>query len=482
MRRKHWARWLAPLSAAPPAAAVGELISRDAPMIGAAGAALLASASALWVLRERRPLRLAGYVTATSLLAGCVGAPIMYALAEGISLRDPPALPLALGFLCALGGVVGLSWGIASGAALALAVRGGPRPSRSLFVAGAAWMVAAAAKLAFTEWVARPHVVALLVGGALLVVISPLFRARSPAAPEEPAPAHEPRRASAWAWGALALVGPGLAAGVVVLERSIPRDWVPSATPLLAAALVPALLAAAAGAFSARGRAPIWVALRALFACALSGLVCAPLTYVVVAAVSVGEVPADASTLGLVSLFGGAIGAPVGLVLGVLFGGALGLVARLRRGALAGPIERASIGALWATAGGGALLVELNALPGEHFVTLGAIGDANSVTVTVTAAAVALGGLALGGRALLRLTRAWRLLASARRGEHAEYAVALRSELDADEEALAALPAYLPFGRLDGVLVRRADPSPAPFRHATVSELVALVPAPAPAS
>ncbi len=483
MRREHWARWLAPLSVAPPAAALGDLVSRDAPAIGAAGAALLASASALWVLRERRPLRLAGYVTATSLLAGCVGAPIVYALAEGISLRDPPALPLALGFLCALGGVLGLGWGFAAGAALALAVRGRPGPARSLFVAGTAWMVAAVAKLAVLEWEASSHLVALLAGGALLVVVSPLLRARSAAAPDEPAPAREPQRerASAWGWGALALVGPGLALGVVVLERSIPRDWVPSAMPLLAAALVPALLAALAGAFSARGRAPVWVALRALFACALSGLVCAPLTYAVVVTVRFGEVPADPSTLGLVSLFGGAIGAPVGLLLGVLFGGALALVARLRRGALARPIERASIAALWVAAGALALFIELVAAPDRYLVDFGVSfsGYGSSLAVCVASGLVVLFGLVLGARALLRLVRAWRLLASARRGRDAEYAVALRSELDADEETLAALPAYLPFGRLDGVLVRRADPSPAPFRQATVQELVALVPGPA---
>lgn len=478
--------WLAPLVAAPPAAIFGALIAQDRSsiawsVVGAIVGAVLTALCGLWAMRERSPLRLLGRFIASATVAGSLGAPVTLLTLE-LALGDHDRSPAAffpLGFTSAIGCVFGLAYGVGCGLVLALMLRlhrGPSRARRAVAIGGASWATTAVATLASSADRGTSGLLLLLLGcGVTMLVLSPLLRKKHEVSLCREREAPQVAGRSRGRLNAALLLGPGLAVGLVVLDRFIPRDMLPSGSiHLLAAGLAPALLAALVGAWSMRSaRSPASVCLRGFVACTFAGAICAPSTYLVLVAATFGEVELDLRTFWLVSLFGGAIGVPTGLVLGVVFGGALAAVARLCRGVNARWIERASLGAAWLAAGGAAIVVHYLLGPSEALEWPSAMP---MTSVVVTAAIVVMvAGLVLGGPAALRLVRAWRLLSAARRGERSDYAVVARDEIE-DDEAIAALPAYLPFGRLDAVLVRTIDPARAPFRDAPLTELVALVP------
>lgn len=465
--------WLAPIAAVPPAAALGAAVWSEAPAIGAAIAAAIGAGAGLFVARRRRPSQalhdfFAFSMVASTLAFGGSALATMHASA--------PIDPFDLSARLVAGALVGMAYGVVIGAALALVLRARSLGATGLFAVGLGWTVVPVSLALVTK---DPGRLAALVGilgwlgavASLRADLQALARSSAGAGARERAartPAPFVRRA-------LVLLGPGYAIGAVVLERVVPGHMLRAPGDLMLAALVPALLASLVGAFGlcASGRG---LAARAPFAGVVAGFVCAPLTYLVLRAS--GSPPLFGQSvlreLFFVAIDGGMLGAPLGLALGVSFVPALALVSRLGRGVHARTFERAAAGALWI------LAASLAAIP----LALGWDGPrcewARRLPEAVhgVLAIVLLGGVALGAPAWARAIRAVGFVCLARRGRLAGWAVVHRAALDADDATVAALPAYLPLGDTDGVLVRLGEGPAAPFRSASMPELVARVPAP----
>ncbi len=458
--------WLAPFAVVPPAAMVGTLLGWEhagiaPPITGALVAAVLAGAVASFGIRERRPFRLAMHVFGGMALAGSLGLPAAtFAL-------DPTRYGVDWSTMCLAGALIGLMFGFVAALALALMLRvhRGIHARRNAVAAtGAIWIVFGSLTL-YTDWHAPPLLMAIGVG---LILVAPLWR---PSTVSEPHVRQSEDDGGAPAMGSgtmgvLLVLGPGYALGLAVLEGAIPLSMLPGgALQLLVAGLSPAFLAALVGSFSARASLPLWVGMRALAASTIAGVLCAPLTYFLVVAWPGKDF--DANEFGWVVLFGGMIGAPAGIGFGVLFALTLAGMSRLSRGMLSPLIARTCVGALWIAAGALVVLVGKIGL-----VSMPVLDDATSAMGA--SILVALVGSVLFVLASVRLARALLLLRQARRGHRSDYEVIAASEVD--ENIVATLPMYLPFGRTDAVLVRRADPERAPFRGAPLIEPVALVP------
>lgn len=474
--------WLAPLVVAPPAAVLGAAVGGaplgpDDPnlvwsLVGALTAGLLAALSGCSGMRERRPERLWGRVATSAALAGGI---LLLATLGARELVSTGSLGWGLrdgGFLFGYGAVGGLAFGLVAGLWLALMLRlrrGPSRTRRMAILGGTGWVATAAALLVPAPHASAPALV-LLVCGLAALMLSPLLGARDGLAPDAPEVLQAaPQATGRSSLGGLLLLGPGFPLGLVVLERVVPDSMHEGGLDLLVASVVPALLAALVGAWSMRGGAgPAHIGVRALAACLFAGAACAPLTYLTL--VASGGAGFSLRDLGLVSLIGGGVGIPIGLALGVPFAAAVAALSRLSRGALARPIERAWLGVVWLAAGAAAIGVS-RLLPLDGWLRPAEVMTGQALITALVVMAV---GMGVAAAAALQLARAWRLLVQAREGRLSAYAVIARSELD--DAMIAALPAYLPFGRLDAVLVRRDDPKSAPFRDATVSEPLALVP------
>lgn len=371
------------------------------------------------------------------------------------------------------------SYGLSAGGVLALLVRlhrGPRRVRRVLRLAGCIWAALALGLFAVAER-ASEGMALLFACGVTSMTMSHLCSVHEAVPRRErrqmlPIPSRHARRR-----GALILLGPGLVLGLAVLERVIPPMLIRTEWRSLAiAGVAPAVLAALVGAWSMPAKMPSQVATRALFASIVAGGVCAPLTYLLLVAARwalQGELHwVHWRQFIAVSSVGGIIGAVIGGLLGAGFAVILAAAARLSRGAFARDLVRALGAGAWLLAGAVVLAVDVWAVPAPI------LGGRPDLSVAQGAALVVMAvALVVGIEALRRLFHACRLLHRARRGTHPQYVVVRASDLDIDDASIAALPAYLPFGRLDGVLVRKLATGQPPFRDGSVSDLLARVPA-----
>lgn len=276
--------------------------------------------------------------------------------------------------------------------------------------------------------------------------------------------------------GVLWVFGGGYLMGTVALARILGGEFPTRGEPfsILLLGLAPGVLSAAAALLGVQGKRVGSAILLTMVGALVTSLLCAPVTWCLCALVesSYAGGPEDwPGVILFVTFFGAFIGAPLGLVFGAVFSVGISLVAALRARAANASLDAAlfALGLGWVLVGGGtALFVATGDIASPLVTSRGFAHDSTLLWLAIALGAVGLGVAITGATGWV--SRRW-LARRARVGLLAGWAI-----VDAaDVELTEGLPRLFPFGRADGVLLRRAATSRGPFRSCEPSTAVARV-------